>query len=375
MTRQTDRRNRSEGSAGPPRCRRPGSASLAALLFGAFFFLSGIVAPALAAGAGATEPGPEGTRPEGTASLSASANSGLGPLLVQSHAFFQLLRLGMSPWMAPPLDPGTFELQSSVTWVNLWGWKPGRYLVDGEVARVSWAFCYGVSRRLQVRFEVPFTLRTGGLLDKPIEGFHDTFGYVQAGRDVFPRNRFRVVFYPPGGGDVRLDDSDTGLDAGDLTLAARWAVFEGTAWLPAVGLCQSLKIPAGQNEGGGVDGALGLSLSKRIWKGYAYFGLQYTRFGASEILGVSMRPEQWSFLFCLEAPLSERFSLLVQDLTQTGAARNFYAFSRATHEVAAGFKYRFRPGALLEFGIIENLVNYDNSPDIGVHVGLSWRFG
>lgn len=306
---------------------------------------------------------------------STSFNTCLGPLLVQSHAFFQLLRLGMLPWMTPSLHPGTFELQSSVTWVNLWGWKPARYLVDGEVARVSWALCYGISRKLEVRLEVPFALRTGGLLDKPIEGFHDTFGYVQSGRDRFPRNRFRVVFYPPDGGDVRLNDRDTGLDAGDLTVTARWALFEGTTWLPAVGLSQSLKIPAGQPEGGGVDGAMGFSLSKKIWKGYGYFGFQYTRYGAGKILGISMRPDQWSFLLCLEAPLSERFSLLVQDLVQTGAARNFYAFSEATHELAAGFKVRFRPEGLLEFGLIENLFNYDNSPDIGVHLGFSWRFG
>lgn len=281
----------------------------------------------------------------------------------------------MLPWMAPRLDPGTFEIRSSVTWVNLWGWKPARYLVDGEVARVSWAFTYGVSKSLEVRLEVPFTLRTGGLLDKPIEGFHDTFGYVQAGRDSFPRNRFRVVFYPPDGSDVRLDESDTGLDPGDLTLAARWAVFKGSPWLPAVGLSQTLKIPTGQNEGGGVDGAIGVSLSKRIWKGYGYFAFQYTRYGAGEILGISMRSEQWSFLVGLEAPLSEGFSLVVQDLIQTGAARDFYAFSDTTHEVAAGFKYRLRPEVLLEFGLIENLVNYDNSPDIGVHFGLSWRLG
>lgn len=322
-----------------------------------------------------TESGQDRSLAKAAPSASAPLNRHMGPLLVQSHAFFQLLRLGTIPWITPSLEPGRFELHSSVTWVNLWGWKPARYLVDAEVARVSWILCCGVTRRLEVRLEVPFTLRTGGLLDKPIEGFHDAFGYVQAGRDAFPRNRFRVVFYPTSGGEVRLDDADTGLDAGDIAFSARWALYEGTKWLPAVGLSPTLKIPTGQNEGGGVDGAISFYVSKKIWKAYGYFGLQYTRYGQGEILGISMRPEQWSFLSCLEIPVSDRISLLVQDLIQTGAARHFYAFSESTHELAAGLKFRFHPEALLEFALIENLFNYDNSPDIGVHLGLSWRFG
>jgi len=373
MTRQAERSSLENMNRRPSGCGRLRLTVLVVLLCGFLLWLDGTCRPGRADPE--TEPG-QGRSPAETASFPpAPLNSHMGPLLVQSHAFFQLLRLGMNPWMTPSLEPGQFELHSSVTWVNLWGWKPARYLVDGEVARVSWSLCSGVTRWLEVRLEAPFTLRTGGILDKPIEGFHDAFGYVQAGRDAFPRNRFRVVFYRPDGGEVRLDDGDTGLAGGDLTLSARWALYEGTKWLPAVGMAQILKIPTGQNEGGGVDGAIALYLSKKIWRAYGYFGLQYTRYGQSEILGIPMRPEQWSFLCCLEIPKNDRISLLVQDLIQTAAARDFYAFSEPTHELTAGLKFRFHPGALLEFGLIENLFNYDNSPDIGVHLGLSWRFG
>lgn len=373
MTRQTERSRLGDADLRPSGFGRYGPTVLVLFLVGFLFWLDGTSSPGRAAAQ--TEIGQDRSPERAAPSASAPSNSRMGPLLIQSHSFFQLLRLGMMPWMTPSLEPGQFELHCSVTWVNLWGWKPAQYLVDGEVARVSWTLSYGVSRRLEVRVEVPFTLRTGGILDKPIEGFHDAFGYVQAGRDAFPRNRFRVVFYPPGGGEVRLDDGDTGLVAGDLTFSANWALYEGTKWLPAVGLSQTLKIPAGQTEGGGVDGAIAFYLSKKIWKGYAYLGLQYTRYGEREILGIAMRPEQWSFLSCLEVPVSDRISLLVQDLIQTAAARHFYAFSERTDELAAGFKFRFHPEALLEFALIENLFNYDNSPDIGVHLGLSWRFG
>ena len=303
------------------------------------------------------------------------SNSHHGPLLLQGQSFFQLLRLSMRPWMTPLLQKGEFELQSTATWVNLWGWKPSRYLVDGEVLRLSVALCYGLSRTMQLRLEVPCTYRTGGIMDSSIEGFHDTFGYVQAYRDAFPRNRFRVTFYPPGGGESRLNSEDTGFSLSDLTLSLHWDLFQGTRYLPAVMVAQSLKVPTGENEGGGVDGGITLYLTKRVWRLYGYFGFQYTRCSKGEILGIPMNPDQGSFLICLEYPFTERFSLLLQELIHTGVAKDFYAFSESTHELALGFKYEFRKGALLEFCLIENLFNYDNSPDFGCHAGLSYRFG
>jgi len=307
--------------------------------------------------------------------VSEGSNRHHGPLLLQGHSLFQLLRLSMLPWITPLLHKGEFELQSTATWVNLWGWKPSGYLVDGEALRLSVALCYGLSNSVQLRLEVPATYLTGGIMDSFIEGFHDTFGYVQAYRDAFPRNRFRVTFYAPGGGEYRLDDEDAGFALSDLILSLKWDLSQGTRYLPAVMVAPSLKIPTGDNEGGGVDGGITLYLTKRVWRLYGYFGLQYARYSKEEILGISMNPDQWIFLIGLECPLTERFSLLLQDLIHTGVTKDFYAFSESTHELALGFKYEFRKGALLEFGLIENLVNYENSPDFGFHSGLSYRFG
>lgn len=301
-------------------------------------------------------------------------NIRLGPLRLQGQSFFQVLRLNMVPWCEAPLDKGQFELQTTATWVNLWAWKPDRYLVDGEVLRVAVALCYGITDRIQLRFEVPATLRTGGIMDPVVEGFHEALGLFNSYKESFPRNRFRVVFYPPEGGEYRLDSRDTGIALSDLLLSLKMHIFEGTRYLPAVLVGANLKIPTGVNEGGGVDVGGNVYLAKRIWFFHAYFGVQYTHYSREEILGIRLNQEQWSYLIGLEVPFTKRFSLLVQEFINTRVAKNFYQFSDASYEVTLGFKYRIRGKTVLEFGLLENLVNYDNSPDLGFHFGITHRF-
>ncbi len=301
-------------------------------------------------------------------------NIHLGLLRLQGQSFFQILRLNMVPWLEAPLKKGQFELQTTTTWVNLWAWKPDRYLVDGEILRVAFSLCYGLTDRIQVRFEVPAALRTGGIMDAFVEGAHKTFGLFNAYKEAFPRDRFRIAFYPPQGGEVRLDDRATGIALNDLLFSLRMTVFNGTRYLPAVFIGSNLKIPIGTNEGGGIDVGGILYLAKRIWRVYGYFGAQYTHYSKEKILGVSLKREQWGFLLGLEVPFTQRFSLLIQEFTNTGVAKDFYQFSEATYEVTLGFKYRVKEKTTLEFGLIENLVNYDNSPDFGFHFGITHRF-
>lgn len=103
-------------------------------------------------------------------------------------------------------------------------------------------------------------------------------------------------------------------------------------------------------------------------------GVQYSRFGSEELAGIPMRRHQVFVLSALELPITARWSAVVQELFNTGAARDFYEFSEATHEIVAGVKGEILPHTLFEFGLIENLFKFDNSPDFGLHFGISRRF-
>lgn len=44
-----------------------------------------------------------------------------------------------------------------------------------------------------------------------------------------------------------------------------------------------------------------------------------------------------------------------------------------THEITLGWKGEVARDAVLEIGLVENVITFDNSPDFGVHGGFSYR--
>jgi hypothetical protein len=49
---------------------------------------------------------------------------------------------------------------------------------------------------------------------------------------------------------------------------------------------------------------------------------QYTRFGEDGLAGIPMRPDPISVLTALEVPWSERLSIVLEELVNTGPARD-----------------------------------------------------
>ena len=305
-------------------------------------------------------------------------NARFGPLHLRGQSPFQLLRLSLIPVGADRVEQGRWLLNATATWTNRWAWKEGQYLIDAEIWRIAVSATYGVTDWMQLRLEIPFCIRGGGALDGLIMGFHDTFGYSQAGRDQFPKNQFHVVFWRKDGTKFELDSSHAGAGLEDIVLSSTFRLTQGGKWAPQTCLTVHLKMPTGDEEelfgSGSLDGGLALCFAKRIWKLYGYLGVQYTRFGGDEVAGIPMRQDQASVLTALEVPLSNRYSILAQYLFNTGSAEDFYEFSESTHEVTLGAKGEVFRNTVFEFGLTENLLHYDNSADLGIHFGVSRKF-
>lgn len=67
-------------------------------------------------------------------------------------------------------------------------------------------------------------------------------------------------------------------------------------------------------------------------------------------------------------------SLILQYLGTEGQAVDFGPFSETSNEIVVGWKWEAAPGGVLEVGLIENVVTFDNSPDFGVHAAWTQRF-
>lgn len=305
-------------------------------------------------------------------------NAGLGPLLLRGQSAFQSLRLSLIPMGVGDLEKGHWQAEVTTTWTNHWAWKQNKYLVDGEFLNTGFYLKYAVTDWLHMRLEIPFLIRGGGFMDGAIMWFHDTFGFGQMGRDEFPKDQFRIVLWRKDGTIYTLDNRQGWIGLEDVVLSASFLLSQGSAWLPRMSVSTHLKFPTGDKEtlfgSGGLDGGVSLCMAKRIWRLYGYVGLQYTHFSGDEIAGIRMRPYQISVFSSVEYPWTDRFSIILQEVMNTGAAKDFYQFSETTNEITFGMKAEFLPDTFLEFGLMENLFHFDNSPDFGLHFGLSRKF-
>ncbi len=130
----------------------------------------------------------------------------------------------------------------------------------------------------------------------------------------------------------------------------------------------------GETEGGAWDVALSVAASRRFGKFYAYLTLGYAWYSGDSFYGIELEDTQFTVLAAGEWRFKPRMSLILQIMTTQGVAVDFDPFSQTSNEVILGWKWEVRQAGVLEIGLLENIVTFDNSPDFGVHAAFTQRF-
>ncbi|UCH19835.1 MAG: DUF3187 family protein [Deltaproteobacteria bacterium] len=303
---------------------------------------------------------------------------GYGPLDLPSQSPLQALRLGMSPRTPSTLGRGQWEGRLRATWVNIWASEEPDYFFDYEQLQTNLGLAYGFTDTVQ--FEVGFETRSrfGGAMDGFIQGFHDLFNIDQNGRDEVPKGDFTFDIAPsddnPG---VNLTNSDKGIYATSLLFTLQHNVTCGTDKWPAFAYAFTLRteLESDDLEGGSpLDLGVWLSASRRYGHFYLYGTFGYTLFGREDFHGIELRDDQLSGLFAVEWRFNPRASLLIQYLLTEGVADDLEDLSSSSNEITLGAKWEVGRGTVLEFGLIENVITLGNSPDFGIHFGITTRF-
>jgi|GEM_PF-703806 len=316
---------------------------------------------------------PEGYRSESIC----FSNVGYGPLSLGSQSPFQALRLSIRPRTPSTLGKGEYEARGTATWVNVWA-QNENYLLDFEMLQVTMGLAYGITDTFQL--EVDFQNRSafGGEMDGFIEGFHDVFGIDQSGRDDFPRGDFNVFLNPPGEGPtISLGEEARGTFSRGLQLTLQHNVTCGTDKLPALSWAVTAladKLYTGEGEDLELDLGVSVSLSRRFGMFYLYTTLGYAWFGRDGFLGIELKDTQFTGLAAGEWRFLPRHALTLQYLYTEGLIDDFSPFCDPSHEITLGWKWEVIHRGVLEVGLIENMFEFDNSPDFGIHVGFSKRF-
>lgn len=299
-----------------------------------------------------------------------------GPLGVRGHSLFQVATVDFTPDAPLYLDAGSFELHTSITWLNVFNYVENAYVIDGEFARASVTAWYGLTDRWQIGATLPIEYIGGGLLDTFIEGFHDAFRLDQGGREEFEEGKFQVgTSNGRGGFDWR--SSKTSASIGDIVLASRYRILDPTETAPGVSVGFRMKVPTAARTDFYESHGIGLGLDMNVFYPFGdwllYGGFSAAMVGETEVLGQSLEKMQYALLLAVERRISPDLSIVAQLLAQSPLARHFHEFSDWSTEVSLGMKVRLHPHLTLQIAAIENLFNFDNSPDLGFHLGFVIR--
>ena len=316
------------------------------------------------------------------------SNVGYGPMAVRSQSPFQSLRLGILPRTPSTLAKGQQQLRLGATWSNVWAnddgsFDPanseiGPYLLDYESLDANLAYAYGLSDTFELEVEYEQRWRFGGVMDSFIEGFHDLFGLGQSGRDQWPQDQCMIVIDPGDGSPpLILDDGSCGTFARSILLTLQNNVTCGTDKLPALSWSVTGRYAAGnpsEVEDGDWDVALSVAASHRFGKFYVYLTLGYAWYSSDSVYGIELENTQATVLAAGEWRFNPRMSFVLQYLGSEGVAKDLGPFSDLSNEVMIGWKWELRQAGVLEIGLLENIVSFDNSPDFGVHAAFTQRF-
>jgi len=158
-------------------------------------------------------------------------------------------------------------------------------VMDGESYFLTFSLRHGVTRWLEIGFDLPLVAHSSGLFDNAIESWHELLG-ISNGNRSGASNRLRFLYASHRTEPYELTSSAYGIGDMQLTIAAPlWAVSDTGG--RAMALRSSVKLPTGDEEtllgSGAIDYSLGLYASDA--ETLAKYNVDLTAFAGILLLG------------------------------------------------------------------------------------------
>lgn len=327
-----------------------------------------------------------------------------GPLRIRDQFLLGMGFLAFDPVSADVLAPGEWQLDAIATVTNTFahsqpvedvlevrsrqrlGVDELRALADrnggsihhadGELYRFAIAARRGIGRDLQVEVVLPLLSFQGGVLDGTIESFHDSFGFGQAGRRGQRRGEVQA-FVASGGRELAVDEL-TSLGLGDLVVGVkrRLRTTRSSTELALEGL---LKLPTGDSVGltgtGSVDAGAQLLATRYFARSCLHAALGVLALGPWDELEIGSQTAL-SGMAAWEIGWGPSRTLLLQATVSQTPFRDLGLdeLSAVSTQLTLGAKQVVPGGRVLFVGITENLASFNNTADIGLHLGLTSTF-
>lgn len=338
--------------------------------------------------------------------LSPAAHAGplQGPIRVRDLSPFSLQRLDFQPASALAEVPGHWAFEANLSQTNTFVMSPnvseylanrggGRrpvtaadaaaldalgedyYYFDGSITVAHLTTHYALSDSAAIYATLPLQWHGGGFLDQGIESFHDAFGLGNAGRQYVAQDQYAVLMRF-NGEDLRFAAAP-GSGLGDPVLGFRYRGLRLGEW--RVVLEAAVTLPLGTVDeffaNDAADQGAQVSLQRQAGPHGIYFSFSHVRVGTPDHFTDSVRRSVPSATAAYEYALGRDSSVIAQFT----AARSTFAdgpdrgLTDNEYQASLGWR-RTWDHFYLTLALTENVFTFNNTPDIGFHVGLGWAY-
>ncbi|WP_455211379.1 DUF3187 family protein [Kaarinaea lacus] len=252
-------------------------------------------------------------------------------------------------------------------------------LLDGETARTTFIYRQGVSHDIQMSITIPYIQHHSGGLDSFINGWHETFGMPEGGRDQVENDQFRYTYRRNSQTHFDLQNPSSGM--GDIRVQGAWQVEHSASEASALEL--SVKLPTGNSDklhgSGAVDVAMWFKNEAQQkflgFRGGSFYSIGALYLGNGDVLSDIVR--EFVGFGGLGAGVYLSDNLLF--LSQLDINTAFYSSSDLVElgsyavQLTLGGSIKLSDRGRINLGVAEDLV-IDASPDVTFHVDVDWRF-
>lgn len=306
-----------------------------------------------------------------------------GPLSVRSQNPLYLLMMAEELEKTKTLNKGGWSFSLDTSYSNLFEWHPkdtGTGLqLDMELLRLAFEVRYGITNNFEIGVEIPFLNFSGGVLDSFIQGYHDAFGFPNAGRELVEDNSFSYRVSQNGTTLYDVNKKPFGLS--DIILKQKLKFFEETKTLPSLSIKTQFKLPTGsRTEGTGsnqVDFSFSLLAQKNYKRLHSYTQIGFLALGGHSDLTPIFRKGGFLFGQAFEFNLFEHLSLVAQISGNTTLFKNvdISELSQPVFDLTIGFTGEARLKGWFKkinyrFGFMEDPLSHGPSTDFTVF--LKW---
>ena len=297
----------------------------------------------------------------------------LGPLTIRSLSPVQSLRLAPIPRAPYGLPKGQTEIQFNMAVANIFisTWE---FTMDYEFTDTRVAINHGFANNWSA--EISFNERriVSAHLDQLRSNFHDLLGLEDRKETEASKNNTRI--YVPALG-IDLGNEIRGKYSQNIGLSIQNILNNGAAIWPAIAMNINISYEthnSGLIELGELDYGIQFSVAKKQANGYAYGNISFTHLSSDESLGLQLQQQQFTGMLGYEFTVRADQAFILQYLFSEGGVKNLSAdeLDDYSHEIHFGYKWRTK-SYLWEMGIVENLVNSNNSPDFAFTLGLTYK--